>query len=119
MQKFAPSLLVMALGVALAGCQDNGPQDPKVSINKNPYPSTYQPLASQSTLITNATVLTGTGERLDNADVFIVDGKIHQAGKDLSVQADKTIDTSALSKRSPVPVKTVALVINVLCDASG
>jgi hypothetical protein len=85
MQKFAPSLLVMALGVALAGCQDNGPQDPKVSINKNPYPSTYQPLASQSTLITNATVLTGTGERLDNADVFFVDGKVQQVGKDLSV----------------------------------
>ena len=92
MQKFAPSLLVMALGVALAGCQDNGPQDPKVSINKNPYPSTYQPLASQSTLITNATVLTGTGERLDDADVFFVDGKVQQVGKDLSVQADKTID---------------------------
>ena len=92
MQKFAPSVLVMALGVALAGCQDNGPQDPKVTINKNPYPSTYKPLASQSTLITNATVLTGTGERLDDADVFFVDGKVQQVGKDLSVQADKTID---------------------------
>ncbi|MDN3377730.1 MULTISPECIES: amidohydrolase [unclassified Pseudoalteromonas] len=92
MQKFAPSLLVVALGVALAGCQDNGPQDEKVTINKNPYPSTYQPLKSTSTLITNATVLTGTGERLEEADVLLVDGKVQQVGKDLSASADLTID---------------------------
>ena len=92
MQKFAPSLLVVALGVALAGCQDNGPQDEKVTINKNPYPSTYTALKSTSTLITNATVLTGTGERLDEADVLLVDGKVQQVGKDLSASADVTID---------------------------
>ncbi|MFY8328318.1 amidohydrolase [Pseudoalteromonas sp. ZZD1] len=92
MQKFAPSLLVVALGVALAGCQDNGPQDEKVTINKNPYPSTYQPLKSTSTLITNATVLTGTGERLEEADVLLVDGKVQQVGKDLAASADLTID---------------------------
>ncbi len=92
MQKFAPSLLVVALGVALAGCQDNGPQDEKVTINKNPYPSTYKPLKSTSTLITNATVLTGTGERLDEADVLLIDGKVQQVGIDLSASADLTID---------------------------
>jgi len=92
MHKFAPSLLVVALGVALAGCQDNGPQDEKVTINKNPYPSTYTALKSTSTLITNATVLTGTGERLDEADVLLVDGKVQQVGKDLSASADVTID---------------------------
>ena len=92
MQKFAPSLLVVALGVAIAGCQDNGPQDDKVTINKNPYPSTYKVLKSTTTLITNATVLTGTGERLEEADVFLVDGKVQQVGKDLTAQADLTID---------------------------
>ncbi|MFK3873115.1 amidohydrolase [Pseudoalteromonas rhizosphaerae] len=92
MQKFAPSLLVVALGVAIAGCQDNGPQDDKVTINKNPYPSTYKVLKSPTTLITNATVLTGTGERLEEADVFLVDGKVQQVGKDLTAQADLTID---------------------------
>ncbi|MBB1301052.1 MULTISPECIES: amidohydrolase [Pseudoalteromonas] len=92
MQKFAPSLLVVALGVAIAGCQDNGPQDDKVTINKNPYPSTYKVLKSTTTLITNATVLTGTGERLEEADVLLVDGKVQQVGKDLTAQADLTID---------------------------
>jgi imidazolonepropionase-like amidohydrolase len=92
MQKFAPSLLAVGLAAALVGCQENGPQDAKITINKNPYPSTYTPLASKSTLITNATVLTGTGERLDDADVLLVDGKIQQVGKDLSANADATID---------------------------
>lgn len=92
MQKFAPSLLAVGLAAALVGCQENGPQDSKITINKNPYPSTYTPLASKSTLITNATVLTGTGERLDDADVLLVDGKVQQVGKDLPANADATID---------------------------
>ena len=92
MQKFAPSLLAVGLAAALVGCQENGPQDAKITINKNPYPSTYTPLASKSTLIINATVLTGTGERLDDADVLLVDGKVQQVGKDLSANADATID---------------------------
>ncbi|WP_341219999.1 amidohydrolase, partial [uncultured Pseudoalteromonas sp.] len=92
MNKFAPSLLAVGLAAALVGCQENGPQDDKITINKNPYPSTYAPISTTSTLITNATVLTGTGERLDDADVLLVDGKVQQVGKDLTVKADTTID---------------------------
>ncbi|KTF08877.1 amidohydrolase [Pseudoalteromonas sp. 10-33] len=92
MNKFAPSLLAVGLAAALVGCQENGPQDDKITINKNPYPSTYTPISTSSTLITNATVLTGTGERLDDADVLLVDGKVQQVGKDLAVKADSTID---------------------------
>ncbi len=92
MNKFAPSLLAVGLAAALVGCQENGPQDDKITINKNPYPSTYTPISTTSTLITNATVLTGTGERLDDADVLLVDGKVQQVGKDLAVKADTTID---------------------------
>ncbi len=92
MHKFAPSLLAVGLAAALAGCQDNGPQDDKITINKNPYPSTYTPVANSTTLITNATVLTGTGERLNDADVLLVAGKVQQVGKDLTAQADVTID---------------------------
>lgn len=92
MYKFAPSIVVAGIAAALMGCQDHGPQKEKVTIEKNPYPSTYKPVPSQSTLITNATVLIGTGEKLEQGDVFIVDGKIKQVGKDLSVTADVTID---------------------------
>ncbi len=45
------------------------------------YPSTYSPLPSNPTLITNATILTGTGERLDDASLLIADGKIVFVGQ--------------------------------------
>src|SRR5580700_10548174 len=55
------------------------------------YPSTYQIPASAPTLISNATVLTGTGTRLDNADVLIVAGRISAVGSHLSAPANATV----------------------------
>jgi imidazolonepropionase-like amidohydrolase len=52
-----------------------------------PFPSTYQVPASPPVLIQGATVLTGTGERLDNADVLIADGRITAVGHGLTVPA--------------------------------
>lgn len=94
MQKFLPSLVMAALSVALTGCLQNEQQDEKVVINKNPYPSTYQVLPQQTTLIKNATVLTGTGTRMDNADVLMVDGKINKIGKNLSADGAVEIDAN-------------------------
>mgnify|MGYP003639980619 FL=1 len=94
MQKFLPSLVMAALSVALTGCLQNEQQDEKVVINKNPYPSTYQVLPLQTTLIKNATVLTGTGTRMDNADVLMVDGKINKIGKNLSADGAVEIDAN-------------------------
>src|SRR5213082_2518177 len=47
------------------------------------YPSTYSAPSSPPTLIRHATVLTGTGTRLDNADVLIVNGQIQSVGSNL------------------------------------
>jgi len=55
---------------------------------QDPYPSTYAPIASAPVLISNATVLTGTGVRLDNADVLLRDGRIAAVGTGLSAPAD-------------------------------
>ena len=41
-----------------------------------PFPSTYRPLPSTPTLIVNATILTGTGVRIDNGSLLIKDGRI-------------------------------------------
>ena len=41
-----------------------------------PYPSTYTAPEHNPTLITNATVLTGDGKRLEGASVYFVNGKI-------------------------------------------
>jgi imidazolonepropionase-like amidohydrolase len=47
------------------------------------FPSTYQVPSAPPVLIQGATVLTGTGERLEGADVLIVNGHIQAVGKGL------------------------------------
>lgn len=94
-KKTAFTLLATSmLSLSLAACLPNEKQDAKVVINKNPYPSTYQALPAQSTLLTNATILTGTGERLDDADILLVNGKVVQVGNDLSAEQANVIDMS-------------------------
>ena len=95
-------LLVMAAGLAaaaLAGCASSGsaakPAAPAPAASSSgptaPYPSTYRPLPSTPTLITNATVLTGTGERIDAGSVLLDGGKIAAVGRDLTAPAGVTV----------------------------
>src|SRR5277367_7085445 len=56
-----------------------------------PFPSTYQVPLNAPVLIQGATVLTGTGERLEGADVLISNGKIESIGKGLTAPADARI----------------------------
>ena len=55
------------------------------------YASTYRPLPSTSTLLRGATVLTGTGTRLDNADVLLVEGKVAAVGQSLAAPAGAVV----------------------------
>ena len=73
-----------------AVAKDSKPKEPAplarpYTTPADPYPSTYKPPQSAPTLIRGATVLTGTGTKLDNADVLIVDGQI--AGVGTALQA--------------------------------
>ena len=52
------------------------------------YASTYVPIASNPVLISGATVLTGDGGRLENADVLLQDGRIAAVGTGLDVPAN-------------------------------
>ncbi len=90
--QFALSAIAISLSLSLTGCLDSSAQDPKVTINKNPYPSSYRPLPSQNIIIKNATVLSGTGERFNDADVWVVEGKIKAVGVGLSVEGATEID---------------------------
>src|SRR5580700_11598955 len=56
-----------------------------------PFPSTYQVPVNAPVLIQGATVLTGTGERLEGTDVLISNGKIQSIGKGLAVPPDALI----------------------------
>ena len=98
-----PSRLLLALATvaALAGCTTtptkSGPAKPKEAFNvaADPYASTYRRIASAPVLLRNATVLTGTGTRLDGADVLMRDGKIAAVGSQLEVPADaQTVDAT-------------------------
>ncbi|MEM9321475.1 MAG: amidohydrolase [Pseudomonadota bacterium] len=79
---------VVVLGLALlVGC--GGDDDADTS--SEAFASTYVPAAADPVLIENATVFTGTGERLDDADVLLVDGRIEQVGQDLRAPRDATV----------------------------
>jgi len=49
------------------------------------YASTYEPLPSEETVIRNATVFDGNGNKFQNYDVHFADGKIKEIGRDLIV----------------------------------
>ncbi len=59
---------------------------------REPYESTYEPRASGPLLIRNAIVLTGTGDRLDGADVVVVDGRIQAVGERLSAEGAEIVE---------------------------
>ncbi|MGY0504902.1 amidohydrolase [Luteimonas sp. e5] len=58
------------------------------SFTDDPYPSTYQRIASPPVLLAGATVLDGAGARLENADVLMRDGRIVAVGPTLEAPAD-------------------------------
>ena len=66
----------LLLGLACAALAQATPSDP--------YPSTYQAATVAPVLIQGATVLTGTGERLDNTDILLKDGVIAAIGPHLT-----------------------------------
>jgi imidazolonepropionase-like amidohydrolase len=59
--------------------------------NGDPYPSTYRPVAAPPVLFRGATVLTGTGERLDGGDVLVAEGRVQAVGRGLEAPAGATI----------------------------
>jgi imidazolonepropionase-like amidohydrolase len=61
--------------------------------SSNPFPSTYRPLPGRPTAIVGATVLTGTGTRIDNGVVLLKDGRVEAVGPGLAVPAGyETVD---------------------------
>ena len=59
-----------------------------------PYSSRYEAMPASTTLISGATVLTGAGDRLDNADVLISDGKIVAVGVGLSADNAAVVEAA-------------------------
>lgn len=81
--------LTITIVAVSAACQQPAEDD-----SPKPYASTYKPLDSEPTVLRGATVLTGTGEKLDNADVAMQDGKIVAVGSSLDVSGMLEIDAT-------------------------
>ncbi|GAB3379981.1 amidohydrolase [Lysobacter fragariae] len=81
---WASGAVTLLVGLA----QATTPASAASRFTQDPYPSTYHAIASAPVLIQHATVLTGTGTRLDDADVLMRDGKIVAIGTALDAPAD-------------------------------
>ena len=75
----------------LSSC-DNGSDQ----VNGNPYESIYQPMPSSPTLLRGATVLTGNGERFENTDIILKEGKIDAIGPNLVAEDIIVIDAKGM-----------------------
>lgn len=86
------SLFVASI-LVICGCES---RDSDGNDKDRAYASRYQPLPSEPTLLQGATVLTGTGERIENADVVMQDGKISAVGSGIDSAGMLVIDASGM-----------------------
>ncbi|MFB3063835.1 MAG: amidohydrolase [Gammaproteobacteria bacterium] len=88
--------LALAPILMLAACSPpGGDSDARVAPNKDPFPSTYRALPSETLLIKGATIYTGDGGKIENGDLLIRDGKIAEFGQGLALPAGASeIDAS-------------------------
>ena len=99
-------LIVILLALFLFGCSEQSAlifqDEAEGSITKfdndthGTYVSTYVPLPSKDTVIRNATVFDGNGNKFLNYDVFFSQGKISEMGRDLPIVGAEEIDGNGL-----------------------
>ena len=100
-----PAAVALSAAFALAACgggntpSDSGSSssgdDEIVRINLDPYPSTYEPQPSGTTLIRGGTVLDGIGGQIENGDVLIENGRIAAIGTGLEAPEGATVIDAA------------------------
>ena len=84
-------VILLSASIVLAACEQGVDSD-----GPAPYSSRYKALPSEATILKGATVLTGTGERLDNADVVMDGGKIIAVGPGLDAGSMTVVDASGM-----------------------
>jgi len=92
------TVLATLASVLAAACAAQSQSTPETPLERAaektaraPFSSTYAAPVSAPTLIRNATVLTGTGARIDGGDVLLVDGRIAAVGQSLSAPEGATV----------------------------
>jgi len=81
----ATSFFLSAGGAALAATAQ------PTEFPAEPFPSTYQPMPSQATLIEHATIYTGTGAQIDDGSILLRDGKIVEVAQQIAAPAGAVV----------------------------
>jgi len=77
-------LFLPVFALAMAGCDAVKEDQSGEAETSDAFASTYQPMPSEPVLITNATIYTGTGEKIENGSLLMRDGSIAAIGKDVA-----------------------------------
>jgi imidazolonepropionase-like amidohydrolase len=83
--------MLAILLVVSAGVVANAAVSAPTEFPPDAFPSTYQALPGQTTLIQHATIYTGTGERIDDGAVLLRDGKVAAIGKQVEAPAGAVV----------------------------
>ena len=92
--KLLKTSLILSVAL-LAACTATDSEDSKETssfILPTAFPSTYEPLPSETVLITNAVIIDGTGEASEANSILLSEGKIVEVGIDLSSNDANIID---------------------------
>ncbi|MFT6267325.1 MAG: imidazolonepropionase-like amidohydrolase [Alphaproteobacteria bacterium] len=84
--KLVVSLLVSS--ILLSACSDDKSSEQVTRDKKNPFPSTYQRIESAPVVITNVTILDGIGNKIEEGEILLEEGKISEFGSSVSVPRD-------------------------------
>jgi len=84
-------LFLPFVALALAGCDAMKEDQPGEAETADAYASTYAPMPSEPVLIVNATIYTGTGEKIEDGELLMRDGRIAAVGKSLEVPEDAKV----------------------------
>jgi imidazolonepropionase-like amidohydrolase len=88
------AVLVLALAGAAMAASARPPHrgtPPIMEAASDPYPSTYKPAPSAPVVLTGATILDGAGNRFDDGEVVLADGKVQAIGRNLARPTGATI----------------------------
>jgi imidazolonepropionase-like amidohydrolase len=78
-------LALLASSLMLSACSDDkDTQKAETFDRKNPFPSTYVALESAPVVITNVTILDGIGNKIEDGQILLEDGKIADFGTSVS-----------------------------------
>jgi imidazolonepropionase-like amidohydrolase len=99
--KIAPLIAACTVVITACAAQPQAASEPATAATsaaptREPYSSTYQPGdQGPPVLIRNATVLTGTGARIDGGDVLFANGRIEAIGQSLVTPAGAQVIDAA------------------------